>query len=491
MPSFCFMERLRHLHSLEIPDIQEDEPSSCPPSSDMKEDDPEHINGDHASSSSSSSTARDSEILTGTKDPSSSASREKCRDAESKVQASCTRFLSYFANLVSHCGHACRSRDAVPMKEGTAEYPNNGPSSSSTARDLKLHQETKGPSSTCEEECRHVEFKEQACLSWDFRLMLDFDFGFRSSFMKGDNPEYHNNDTASTPTAQDQELPSETQEQRCRSHDAVAKRRPLKMKAGSCYIPQKTKLIGDDAHFVCEHEQVVGVADGVGGWAKLGVDAGEYARELTSHAEKAVRASPEGCVDPHQVLATAHARTNALGSSTACIVALKDQFNFAIGLRVFGHKLLFLGSQYIHTVNIGDSGFLVVRNNEVFYHSPTQQLRFNRPYQLQKSGGETLNDAEIKSIGVEPGDIIVVGTDGVFDNLFDREVIRVIKSGLALSVSAERMANLIADEALRNSIRRTKETPFSIACRKAGKRRKGGKKDDITVVVMCILEADD
>lgn len=97
------------------------------------------------------------------------------------------------------------------------------------------------------------------------------------------------------------------------------------MKAGSCYIPQKTKLIGDDAHFVCEHEQVVGVADGVGGWAKLGVDAGEYARELTSHAEKAVRASPEGCVDPHQVLATAHARTNALGSSTACIVALKDQ----------------------------------------------------------------------------------------------------------------------------------------------------------------------
>ncbi|CAL9100668.1 unnamed protein product [Musa acuminata var. zebrina] len=298
--------------------------------------------------------------------------------------------------------------------------------------------------------------------------------------MKGDNPEYHNKDTASTPTAQDPELPSETQEQRCRyverllvyrSHDAVGKRRPLKMKAGSCYIPQKTKLTGDDAHFVCEHEQVVGVADGVGGWAKLGVDAGEYARELMSHAEKAVRASPEGCVDPHQVLATAHARTNALGSSTACIVALQNQ--------------------YIHTVNIGDSGFLVVRNNEAFYHSPTQQLRFNRPYQLQKSGGQTPNDAEIKSIGVEPGDIIVVGTDGVFDNLFDREVIRVIKSGLALSVSAERMANLIADEARRNSIRRTKETPFSIACRKAGNPRKGGKKDDITVVVMCILEADD
>ncbi|RZR80577.1 hypothetical protein BHM03_00006612 [Ensete ventricosum] len=207
-----------------------------------------------------------------------------------------------------------------------------------------------------------------------------------------------------------------------RSREAVGKRRPLKMKAGSYYIPHMRKLKGEDAHFICEREQVVGVADGVGGWAKLGIDAGVYARELMSHAEQAVRASPEGFVDPFQVLATAHARTNALGASTACIMALKDQ---------------------------------------------------------------------IKSMGVEPGDIIVVATDGVFDNLFDREVVPLIKSGLAFDQSAERIANLIADAAQRNSIRRLKETPFSRACRKAGKRRKGGKKDDITVVVMCILEADD
>lgn len=97
------------------------------------------------------------------------------------------------------------------------------------------------------------------------------------------------------------------------------------MKAGSYYIPHMRKLKGEDAHFICEHEQVVGVADGVGGWAKLGIDAGEYARELMSRAEQAVRASPEGCVDPFQVLATAHALTNALGASTACIMALKGQ----------------------------------------------------------------------------------------------------------------------------------------------------------------------
>ncbi|THU65749.1 hypothetical protein C4D60_Mb05t06920 [Musa balbisiana] len=344
------------------------------------------------------------------------------------------------------------------MKEENSEHQNGDPSSSpssssSAARSPEFLTETKDQSSsTSREKCRYVECKEQIAT-------------------KEDSPEYHNDDSASLSTAQDPELPAEKQEQMCRSHEAVEKRRPLKMKAGSYYIPHTRKLKGEDAHFICEHEQVVGVADGVGGWAKLGIDAGEYARELMSRAEQAVRASPEGCVDPFQVLATAHALTNALGASTACIMALKGQ--------------------YIHTVNIGDSGFLVVRDDAVLYHSPAQQRGFNTPYQLQNSVGETLNDAEVKSIGVEPGDIIVVATDGVFDNLFDSEVVRLIKSGLVLNLSAERIASLIADEAQRNSFRRMKETPFSIACRKAGKRRKGGKKDDITVVVMCIIEADD
>lgn len=59
---------------------------------------------------------------------------------------------------------------------------------------------------------------------------------------------------------------------------------------------------------------------------------------------------------------------------------------------------LFFGLQYIHTVNIGDSGFLVIRDDAVLYHSPAQQRGFNTPYQLQNSGGETLNDAEVSTV---------------------------------------------------------------------------------------------
>lgn len=75
---------------------------------------------------------------------------------------------------------------------------------------------------------------------------------------------------------------------------------------------------------MCADEQVIGVADGVGGWADVGVNAGLYARELMSHAVEAIKQGPDD-VDPYVVLEKAHAATNAMGSSTAVIIALKNQ----------------------------------------------------------------------------------------------------------------------------------------------------------------------
>lgn len=62
-------------------------------SPDMKEENPEHQNGDPSSSPSSSSTARSPEFLTETKDQSSSTSIEKCRYVECKEQPSWTLFF--------------------------------------------------------------------------------------------------------------------------------------------------------------------------------------------------------------------------------------------------------------------------------------------------------------------------------------------------------------------------------------------------------------
>lgn len=70
---------------------------------------------------------------------------------------------------------------------------------------------------------------------------------------------------------------------------------------------------------------MIGVADGVGGWADVGVNAGLYARELMSNSVTAILDEPKGCMDPARVLDKAHSITKAKGSSTACIIALIDQ----------------------------------------------------------------------------------------------------------------------------------------------------------------------
>lgn len=76
-------------------------------------------------------------------------------------------------------------------------------------------------------------------------------------------------------------------------------------------------LQGDDAHFICAEKKTVGVADGVGGWSKHGIDAGEYARQLMSNAEYAVvNGEPNSKVDPRKVLDAAYSKTKVKGSST-------------------------------------------------------------------------------------------------------------------------------------------------------------------------------
>lgn len=96
--------------------------------------------------------------------------------------------------------------------------------------------------------------------------------------------------------------------------------------------PAKVEKGGEDAHFICADEQVIGVADGVGGWADCGIDAGLYAQELMSNSVKAIQEAPSSDIDPLRVLEKAHAATKALGSSTACIIALKEQVCFSLCL---------------------------------------------------------------------------------------------------------------------------------------------------------------
>lgn len=238
----------------------------------------------------------------------------------------------------------------------------------------------------------------------------------------------------------------------------------LKVEIGSFYIPKDnpSKPLGEDAHFVFSGKQVAGVADGVGGWASKGIDAGEYARDLMRNCIASV-AGADGVVKPKRVMTEAHSRTTSAGSSTACLISFDGQ--------------------YLRAANLGDSGFMVFRGGKLFFRSTAQRRGFNCPYQM--GTGERCDKPETAAwsgkIQMAAGDIIVVGTDGLLDNVFAKEIVEVLAAEVA--ETAKDLAKLLAELAWYNSLDVLKDGPFAVKARKAGRSHRGGKIDDITVVV--------
>ncbi|KAG7223970.1 hypothetical protein INR49_015227, partial [Caranx melampygus] len=135
------------------------------------------------------------------------------------------------------------------------------------------------------------------------------------------------------------------------------------LKKGMCY--------GDDACFIARHRtaDVLGVADGVGGWRDYGVDPSQFSATLMRTCERLVKEGRFTPSYPVGILTSGYYellqnKVPLLGSSTACIVVLDRR----------SHRL--------HTCNLGDSGFLVVRGGEVVHRSDEQQHYFNTPFQL-------------------------------------------------------------------------------------------------------------
>ncbi|KAK8354238.1 hypothetical protein V6Z12_A05G208900 [Gossypium hirsutum] len=258
------------------------------------------------------------------------------------------------------------------------------------------------------------------------------------------------------------------------SEEKISAGKTLKLLSGSCYLPHPDKedTGGEDAHFICADEQAIGLADGVGGWADLGIDAGQFSRELMSKSVSAIQEEPKGSINPARVLEKAHSSTKAKGSSTACVIAL--------------------GDQGLHAINLGDSGFMVVRDGCTIFRSPVQQHDFNFTYQLESGNNADLpSSGQIFAVPVAPGDVIIAGTDGLFDNLYNNEITAVVVHALRAGFGPEVTAQKIAALARERAQARDRQTPFSTAAQDAGFRYYGGKLDDITVVVSYVTSSDE
>jgi len=231
---------------------------------------------------------------------------------------------------------------------------------------------------------------------------------------------------------------------------------------------------------------LLAVADGVGGWAEVGVDPSEFSNRLMRFVQQKAKSLAENLfastrnvaaatlnrstgvvVEPMQLLEYAYGEIskdeNLEGSSTACIVVIQNQ--------------------ELKSANLGDSGFMVVRDGKRIFHSTEQIHSFNFPYQLgcHKRPAETPRDAREDKFAVKSGDVVVVGTDGLFDNLFPDEIIETLQAHSTLD--AQQLAERLARRARDKSLHRLCETPFSREANRWGMRYSGGKPDDISVLV--------
>ncbi|KAF0695864.1 Aste57867_13384 [Aphanomyces stellatus] len=274
------------------------------------------------------------------------------------------------------------------------------------------------------------------------------------------------------------------------------------------------KNCGEDAYYIVGDaaSQYVsfGVADGVGGWQESGVDPSAFSLALVDGAKDSFLRTTSSRPLPRQLLEDALVHVKAggdknPGGSTAVFLVLDRH------------------SGVLETANLGDSGYLVIRNKAKLFRSVEQTWAFNSPFQLSlypswmANGGDHYlpKDADVTSHTLQHGDIVIVGSDGLFDNVFDEEILaeteiamdRVVqahpeaqfsssaaplpedvaasvkKAMMDLSYSLTLMANSFAHD-------QGRESPFSKLAREGyGYTFHGGKVDDTTVVAVYVHAA--
>lgn len=272
--------------------------------------------------------------------------------------------------------------------------------------------------------------------------------------------------------------------------------------------PEKASSTGADSFFLGSHGLSLGIADGVGEWEwRFGINARAFADELMAGCQAVLQNIPGQ--SPLDALEQGFRSAKSFGSSTALVASLNSR------------------SGQLGVANIGDSALLLLRQQEVDStvglrcagRTREQQHAFNCPFQLSllptpedypelvRQGKEKLvraiqrrpdakvdkpQDADLYSFEVQEGDLIVVGTDGIFDNVYLHEICQLAGSALGPlepggPTDPAKLAQAICKAAFHRSTDRSARSPFADHAKQAGLYHKGGKMDDITCVCAWVV----
>eukprot|EP00667_Euglena_gracilis_P014280 EG_transcript_14791 len=221
---------------------------------------------------------------------------------------------------------------------------------------------------------------------------------------------------------------------------------------------------GEDS-FLCS-QSLLAVADGVSAWHAIGVDPALFPNALLKAVQEELARG--ATTDPVALMSCAleATRKEVPKGSCACTIAHLDP-----------------ASGILHTATMGDCSLLVVRQGTVVHRTQEMVFGFDTPYLLTT---DPLAPAEVQPAAskvyhfqTQPNDIVVVASDGLFDNMQDTKIVEVLTQ-----CKGQSPAQALKEKALAVSQSPEGVTPFAVAAYIAGfKGAQGGHPDDITVIV--------
>jgi len=278
--------------------------------------------------------------------------------------------------------------------------------------------------------------------------------------------------------------------------------------------PAKVRMGYKDADATTTSPMLLGVCDGVSQLEEFKMDPSLLPQELLRVCEELAMSQlvPDMPVSPADqyrgpisLLKEAYENTDSMGSTTVLLAALDN------GTRIHG-KL----HPMIAVLSIGDCELLMLRRTqgrqspfEAVFHTEMQRFDYNSQTPLQLARVDERIDEDFdESIALEviekgsavhcvsayEGDLLVLGSDGVFDNLFLDEIVAICNdhirptmkpdfSPIASSILHSVAENIVLCSHMKSELvhGQYQDTPIG----------KGGKVDDTSVVVAEIVEWTD
>jgi len=244
---------------------------------------------------------------------------------------------------------------------------------------------------------------------------------------------------------------------------------PIQIQSAAYVLPHPAKVRwgGEDAVFT--RGRTFGVFDGVSGAEKLdGVPL--YSKTLADEMKRVLPDEDESLTMPEitkRLLQCVEiADQTATGASTA-VVACIGQDGF------------------LRALNVGDSACLVIRNNRVVAKTREISHYFECPYQLSVDSPDRPRDGTKLNVELARGDLVLMGSDGIFDNLSEKQVLEIVdKEKKNLSTLAKRVVEL----SRKVSLDRKAPTPYAKLAKRYGDPDfadgLGGKVDDVSCIVV-------